>query len=104
MTYTKPPADLKCPHWQKPMAKVCPSCPWWQQVRGINPQTGTEVDRWNSAVALIPMLLIDNARSQRGTQAATESMRNEIVKRMDNPQHIVGQRPSNSHLKIEDHS
>jgi hypothetical protein len=83
MTYTKPPADMKCPQWQKPMNKVCPTCPWWQQVRGINPQTGNEVDGFNCAIALLPMLLIDNARMTRGVQAATEGMRNEVVKRMD---------------------
>jgi hypothetical protein len=83
MTFSRPPTDMKCPQWKKPMSKVCPTCPWWQQVRGMNPQTGADVDGFDCAMALVPMLIIDNARLQRGTQAATESMRNEIIKRMD---------------------
>jgi len=108
-TFAKPPADMTCPQFKKPMNKVCPTCPWWTQVRGTNPQTGGEVDGFNCAVALLPLLLIDNARVQRGTQAATESMRNEVVKRMDadlimRSQTYIGAPHGNGSLALEDDS
>ena len=42
-----------------------------------------EVDEWVCSLASLPMLLIENAQQTRQAGAATESMRNEIVKRMD---------------------
>lgn len=58
-------------------------CAWFTQIRGHHPQTGAPVDEWDCAVKWLPTLLIENTVTTRGTQAATESMRNEIVKRMD---------------------
>jgi len=78
------PDHLKCPLHGKAMSKVCHTCPWWTQVRGANPQGG-EVDRWDCAIAFLPLLSIETTKTVRGVQAATESSRNEIVKRMDRP-------------------
>jgi len=55
-------------------------CAWYSQVRGVNPQTGQEVDEWGCAVTWMPMLLIENSQQQRQTGAAVESFRNETVK------------------------
>ena len=55
-------------------------CAWYNQVRGVNPQTGQEVDEWGCAVTWMPMLLIENSQQQRQTGAAVESFRNETVK------------------------
>lgn len=55
-------------------------CAWFTQVRGINPNSGKEVDEWSCAIAWIPMLLIENSQQQRQTGAAVESFRNEMVK------------------------
>lgn len=74
---------LVCPLHKKPMAEVCHTCPFWTQVRGINPNTGQEVDDWRCAISWLPMLLIENSQQSRSAGAAVESMRNEIVKRMD---------------------
>ena len=54
-------------------------CRWYTQVAGINPQTGESVDEWNCAMSWIPLLLIENANTNRGQTAAIESMRNEQV-------------------------
>jgi len=82
-----PPADKGaiCPLHKKDVSKVCHTCAWYTLVRGSNPQTGAEVDDWQCAIAWLPMLTIETAKTARGTQAATESMRNEITKRMDAP-------------------
>jgi len=74
------PADLVCPLHRKSMAKVCHVCPWWTQIRGKNPQSNEEIDQWNCAVALAPMLTVEVAQQARQAGAATESFRNEMVK------------------------
>ena len=63
-----------------PTKNVCHKCMWYQHVRGRNPNTGDEVDRWDCAIAMLPMLMIENAQQTRQNGAATESMRNELVK------------------------
>lgn len=55
-------------------------CSWFTQVRGINPNTGKEVDEWSCAITWLPMLMIENSQQQRQTGAAVESFRNEMVK------------------------
>ncbi len=55
-------------------------CAWYNQVRGVNPQTGQEIDEWGCAVTWMPMLLIENSQMQRQTGASVESFRNETVK------------------------
>ena len=55
-------------------------CAWFTQVRGMNPNTGEEVDDWSCAVTWLPTLLIENSNQQRQTGSAIESFRNETVK------------------------
>lgn len=54
-------------------------CSLFTQVRGTNPQSGTEVDEWACAIAWLPMLLINTAQEIRQGAAATESARNQMV-------------------------
>jgi len=55
-------------------------CMWFIQVRGVDPNNGKEVDDWACAIAWLPVLMIENAGTQRQTGAAVESFRNEMVK------------------------
>lgn len=55
-------------------------CAWYTHVRGMNPNTGQEVDEWSCAINWLPMMLIENSQQQRSTGAAVESFRNEMVK------------------------
>lgn len=77
------PEHLTCPMRGKAMNKVCHTCPWWTQVRGKNPQSEAEVDRWDCAIAFLPLLAVETTQAVRGVRQATESSRNEIVRRMD---------------------
>ena len=70
---------LVCPLHQKDMSTVCHKCPWWMQVRGKNPQGEDMIDEWRCAVALLPLLLIENAQVARGTVQAMEMLRNGVV-------------------------
>lgn len=55
-------------------------CAWYMHIRGVNPNTGEDVDHWGCAVSWLPMLTIENSQQQRHTSAAVESFRNEVVK------------------------
>ena len=72
----KPTAN--CPLYEfKPCKQL--ECAWFTQVRGINPNTGKEVDEWACAIAWLPTLLIESSSQQRQTGAAIESFRNAVV-------------------------
>lgn len=62
-------------------------CAWFMKIAGTNPNTGKEIEEWRCSIAWMPMLMIENSQQQRGTQAAVESFRNEMVKANE-----VGQR------------
>ena len=49
-------------------------------LQGNHPQTGAAVQEWGCSIAWIPLLLVENSKHMMGTQAATESFRNEMVK------------------------
>jgi|TARA_X000001388_G_scaffold71303_1_gene61003 hypothetical protein len=55
-------------------------CGWFIQIRGKHPQTGDEVDEYGCAMALMPMLMIENSRQTSQAGSAIESFRNEMVK------------------------
>ena len=55
-------------------------CGWVIQIRGKHPQTGEEVDEYGCAMALMPMLMIENSRQTSQAGSAIESFRNEMVK------------------------
>jgi hypothetical protein len=80
---------LICPLHKKDVSKVCHTCPFYTQIRGIDPNTGNPVDNWQCAIAWLPMLLIENSQQSRQAGAAVESMRNAIVERMDVPSPVI---------------
>jgi|TARA_B100000085_G_scaffold285367_1_gene321134 hypothetical protein len=55
-------------------------CAWYMHIRGMDPNTGQEIDHWGCAVGWMPTLLIENSQQQRQTGAAVESFRNETIK------------------------
>lgn len=92
--------DLICPFHHKPMSDVCHKCPLWTQIRGKNPQSDEEIDNWGCAVALLPMLLVENAQQSRQGAAATESFRNEMVARADAARAEKQLPPVSAHLLL----
>lgn len=59
------------------------------KIEGYDMNTGKRVDEWNCAIAMLPMLLIENSGQQRQTGAAVESFRNEMVKSTEASQQIL---------------
>jgi hypothetical protein len=55
-------------------------CSWYMHVRGMNPNTGEDLDEWGCAITWLPIMTIENSQQQRHTSAAVESFRNEVVK------------------------
>lgn len=64
-------------------------CSWFTMVRGVNPNTGKEIDEWGCAIAWLPVLLIENSQQQRQTGAAVESFRNEVVRTNEQAQQAL---------------
>ena len=78
---TKPvhASDEMCPLMRSKRKLVCHKCAWYNHIRGENPQTGEEIDRWECAIAMMPLLLIENSRRQHETNGSIQSLRNEFV-------------------------
>jgi hypothetical protein len=55
-------------------------CAWYMHIRGMDPNTGEDIDHWGCSVSWLPTLTIENSKQQRSTSAAVESFRNEVVK------------------------
>tara|TARA_R100000657_G_C4660498_1_gene104306 strand:- start:196 stop:642 length:447 start_codon:yes stop_codon:yes gene_type:complete len=70
--------DGQCPLLKKKCIKH--QCIWYNMLQGNHPQTGAMVQEWGCSIAWIPLLLVENSKHMIGTQAATESFRNEMVK------------------------
>lgn len=54
-------------------------CPKWVSIQGAHPQTGEIINNTGCSDSFIPLLLVENSNMQRGTQAAIESFRNEVL-------------------------
>ena len=54
-------------------------CAFFVEIAGVHPQTGDTINEWKCALAWMPILLIENAKTNRGQTAAIESLRNEQV-------------------------
>jgi hypothetical protein len=64
-------------------------CAWFIQLRGMNPNTGQDIDEWGCSMAWLPILMIENSQQQRQTGSAVESFRNEMVKSNEVSQKVL---------------
>lgn len=55
-------------------------CSWFTQIRGVNPNTGKDVDEWGCAITWLPILMIENSQQQRVTASTVQEFRNESAK------------------------
>ena len=72
-------AGQVCPLHKQDVSEVCHKCPWFTRIMGKHPQSEEMVDNWHCAISVLPLLLVDNTQVNRGTHAAVESMRNDVV-------------------------
>jgi len=71
------PLTLSHPLGAKPMSKVCHKCPLWMHIRGKNPNTGEEIDRWSCALAQLPVMMVEQAQATRFAEGAINELRKE---------------------------
>ncbi len=76
-----------CPLIKKDCVEL--KCVWFTRVQGYDMNTGAQVDEYQCAVTLMPMLLVENSGQQRQTGAAVESFRNEMVKANEQSQKVL---------------
>lgn len=64
-------------------------CAWFIEIHGTHPNTGEPLKDWGCAMAMMPMMLIENAKQQHSTASAVESFRNEMVKSNEMGQQVL---------------
>ena len=74
------PKGVICPLHKKSMHLVCHKCAWYMQLRGLDRNTGQEIDDWNCAIPRLVRVGIEGSQMGRETGAAVESFRNVMVK------------------------
>lgn len=75
------PDHLYCPFWRKRMSTVCHTCPFWQMLRGVHPQTGEPIpDEWNCSLGHITKLLLENSQQSRQAGASADKVATEVKK------------------------
>jgi len=67
-----------CPLLKEPCIEH--RCKFYVHLLGKHPQTDEAVDKFDCAIAFLPVLLIEGAREARHIAAAVESLRNELTK------------------------
>jgi hypothetical protein len=70
-------------------------CAWYTTVAGQNPQTGEQIDQAKCAMAWIPILLVENAMTNRGQTDALVTFRNEMVEGQKTSNQILLQTAAN---------
>lgn len=70
--------DDFCPLIKEPCREL--HCNFFVHMRGLNPNTGEEMDDYRCTFAWLPLLLLEGASQTRQAGAAIESFRNEVVK------------------------
>jgi hypothetical protein len=75
------PDDMDCPFHQRPMSEVCHSCPLWQMLRGVHPQTGEPIpDEWNCSFAHMTKLSLEFSQQARQAGASSDKVATEVAK------------------------
>lgn len=80
-----------------PLGSVCEEaqdnvikrCAWYCKVVGKDPQSTKVYDEWRCSLGWLPVLLLENAGSNRGQTEAIEVFRNATLKRQDALNQIV---------------
>lgn len=68
---------------EKAVGQTIHRCAWFTEIEGTNPQNGDTIKSSKCAMSWIPILLVENANTNRGQTAAICSMRDESLKRQD---------------------
>ena len=78
------PKDIWCPQWRKPMSKVCHTCAWYVKGESTHQQTGKKTETWTGAIPAGVIMQSETKTQIIQHAAATESLRNELVRASEN--------------------
>ena len=67
--------EKKCPFYDAPCIEH--ACVFYQNLVGKNPQTGADINNWGCVFTFIPVLIIENTKAQRDTNATVQEFRTE---------------------------
>lgn len=77
---------MLCPMMQSECVKdgairngVLVGCKFWVQIQGKHPQSGETLNHHDCAITWMPILVIENSKTNRETGAAVESFRNQVM-------------------------
>lgn len=76
------PAHLKCPHLNKPMIKVCHTCPFWMKLQ-INDANGNPIDEWKCKEVWDTLLAYKMCQETSAVGVEVNELRNETKKAHD---------------------
>lgn len=51
------------------------ACTWYTHLMGQNPQTGEMIDKWDCAITLMPVLMVETSKNARETAARVDQFR-----------------------------
>jgi len=74
-------------------------CAWYTNILGKDPQSNAEVDSWRCALTWLPILLVENAQTNRGQTEAIHTQTNEQVKGQRVFDQLLGLASSNIKLR-----
>lgn len=77
------PKDVYCPLWRKPMCKVCHTCAWYVELQQ-QASDGTVKAQWTCSIPAQVTMQSETKRQIIQNGAATESLRNELVRSAEN--------------------
>jgi hypothetical protein len=77
------PKDVYCPLWRKPMVKVCHTCAFYVELQQ-QAADGTVKLKWTCSIPAQVAMQSETKRQIIQNGAATESLRNELVRVSEN--------------------
>ena len=81
------------------------ACKFWVKVLGLDPQTNETINKGDCCLNWMPIILLENSKTNRETGAAIESFRNEMVKSNQVTQQILlttAGMPANNLIEVKD--
>ena len=78
--------EITCPfghRCERVAGEVVSRCALYTNIKGKDPQSEEIIDEWRCALSWTPILMVENAQTNRGQTQALESFRNEVVRQND---------------------
>lgn len=76
-------------------------CAWYVRMTGVTPD-GKDLDEWRCAMSWMPIIMLENAQTNRGQTAALESFRNETKRGQDKFNGLLESAMNKRYEELED--